>query len=73
MGRDGKRVDVGGEGAIGAGRDVHAATTGDNSPVTYIGNVEHIGTQYVRQTVAAPESAAPPNAEALAPIADHLA
>ncbi|UUU24241.1 HEAT repeat domain-containing protein [Streptomyces sp. DSM 40750] len=56
MGRDGNHVDAGGEGAIGAGRDVHAATTGDNSPVTYVGR------QYVRQTVAAPESS-PPSAD----------
>lgn len=56
MGQDGNRVDAGGERAVGAGRDVHAATTGDNSPVTYVAR------QYVQHTAAAPESP-PPTAE----------
>ncbi|WP_180303970.1 hypothetical protein [Streptomyces sp. JV178] len=35
MGQDANQVDAGGDGAIGAGWDVHAATTGDHSPATH--------------------------------------
>ncbi|MFE7837983.1 hypothetical protein ACFU53_18625 [Streptomyces sp. NPDC057474] len=43
MGRDARRVNAGGDGAVGAGGDVYAAVTGDQSSATYIQN------QYVQQ------------------------
>lgn len=45
MGRESKQVRAGGERAVGAGGDVKAAATGDNSTATYT----HIENQYVRQ------------------------
>ncbi|SPF06590.1 ABC transporter ATP-binding protein [Streptomyces sp. MA5143a] len=57
MGQDANQVDAGGDGAIGAGRDVRAATTGDRSPATYIENL------YVR-TLPEPDAVPPPDEEA---------
>ncbi|MFF7264883.1 HEAT repeat domain-containing protein [Streptomyces sp. NPDC008159] len=49
MGQDANQVDAGGDGAIGAGRDVHAATTGDHSPATHI-ETTHIEATYMEKT-----------------------
>ncbi|WP_055713829.1 ABC transporter ATP-binding protein [Streptomyces torulosus] len=61
MGQDANQVEAGGNGAIGAGRDVHAATTGDHSPATYIEKT-YIENLYV-QPLPAREVEPPPDGE----------